>query len=79
MPSGLFGEGDEDDWMTGSTASKNSPKPPVKKATPSSSSGGGGLFGGLGDEGVDEEGEGEDELFAEPAKKKTADKPKKKV
>ncbi len=63
--------------MTGSTASKNSPKPASKKPTPSSSSGGDALFGGLGGDGEGEE--GEDNLFAEPAKKPAAAEPKKKV
>ena len=72
---GLFGEGEEDDWMTGSITSKDSPKPVAsKKATPSSKSAD--LFGDLRD---DVDGEDEEDLFAEPAKKPAAAEPKKKV
>lgn len=68
---GLFGE-DEDDWMTGSTASK-SPSQPTKKTRPSSASKD--LFAGLGGSDEEEEGSG---LFDEPPKKQESP-PKKKV
>lgn len=64
---GLFGGGDEDDWMTGSVTSKSSaqaskkPRPPVADE----------LFG---EEGEEEEGD----LFDEPPAKKPSE-PKKKV